>query len=190
MKKILLTLSLSVLGAISCYAQHNEAFLGIPLDGTIKEFASKMKAKGFSYEQDLGDFMRFNGTVDGESVEVTVYHSSQSETVYCVTVTYPVDFMDGYKATGRWHYVEAKFNEVNARYRAKFQSIKEVHYWENGSDPDNIFDAIDGKCHYKSTYSTPGGTIEVITSGQNDVSVLYIDKVNADLSTKEQKTIR
>lgn len=69
MKKILLSLTLLML-SVAMYAQNEVTkFLGIPIDGTKAAMIQKLKAKGFTYNAQLG---LLEGTFNGEKVYVSI----------------------------------------------------------------------------------------------------------------------
>lgn len=72
-------------------AQQHMKFMGIPLDGTIDNFALKLKAKGVTYDaaksKAAGQGIRvFNGTFVGENAMIAVYYNSKSKIVYGAAV--------------------------------------------------------------------------------------------------------
>ena len=86
MKKII-----SVLFAIglcmAASAQQHMKFMGIPLDGTIDDFAMKLKAKGVTYDaaesKAAGKGIRkFCGTFMGEKATFTVFYNYKSKIVF------------------------------------------------------------------------------------------------------------
>ena len=67
MKKILLSLTLLMLSVVM-YAQNEVTkFLGIPIDGTKADMIQKLKAKGFTYNAQIG---LLEGTFNGENVYI------------------------------------------------------------------------------------------------------------------------
>lgn len=69
MKKILLSLTLLML-SVAMYAQNEVTkFLGIPIDGTKAAMIQKLKAKGFTYNAQVG---LLEGTFNGEKVFVSI----------------------------------------------------------------------------------------------------------------------
>ncbi|WP_455063001.1 hypothetical protein [Prevotella sp.] len=69
MKKILLSLTLLML-SVAMYAQNEVTkFLGIPIDGTKAAMIQKLKAKGFTYNAQVG---ALEGTFNGEKVFISI----------------------------------------------------------------------------------------------------------------------
>ena len=77
-------------------AQQHMKFMGIPLDGTIDNFALKLKAKGVTYDaaksKTAGQGCRvFNGTFMGEKATINVAYNPKSKMVFsaAVEIQYP-----------------------------------------------------------------------------------------------------
>ena len=90
MKKIISVLcALCLCMAVS--AQQHMKFMGIPLDGTIDNFALKLKAKGITYDaaksRALGPGGKiYNGTFMGEKATFMVFFNAKSRIVFGVSV--------------------------------------------------------------------------------------------------------
>jgi len=72
-------------------AQQHMKFMGIPLDGTVDNFALKLKAKGISYDavksKAMGPGGKFyNGTFMGEKATFMVFFNAKSRVVFGVSV--------------------------------------------------------------------------------------------------------
>lgn len=72
-------------------AQQHMKFMGIPLDGTIDNFALKLKAKGVTYDaaksKTAGQGCRvFNGTFMGEKATINVAYNPKSKMVFSAAV--------------------------------------------------------------------------------------------------------
>lgn len=83
---------LFVLGlCMAASAQQHMKFMGIPLDGTIDNFALKLKAKGVTYDaaksKTAGQGCRvFNGTFMGEKATINVAYNPKSKMVFSAAV--------------------------------------------------------------------------------------------------------
>ena len=90
MKKIISVLfALCLCMAVS--AQQHMKFMGIPLDGTVDNFALKLKAKGVTYDaaksKAAGQGCRvFNGTFMGENATINVAYNPKSKMVFSAAV--------------------------------------------------------------------------------------------------------
>lgn len=90
MKKIISVLFALCL-CMAASAQQHMKFMGIPLDGTIDNFALKLKAKGMTYDaaksKTAGQGCRvFNGTFMGEKATINVAYNPKSKMVFSAVV--------------------------------------------------------------------------------------------------------
>lgn len=90
MKKIISVLFALCLCMVASAQQHMK-FMGIPLDGTIDNFALKLKAKGMTYDaaksKTAGQGCRvFNGTFMGEKATINVAYNPKSKMVFSAAV--------------------------------------------------------------------------------------------------------
>lgn len=86
MKKIL-SIFFTLCICLSVSAQEHMKFMGIPLDGTIDNFALKLKAKGVTYDaaksKAAGAGIRiFSGLFMGEKATFIVFYNSKSKIVF------------------------------------------------------------------------------------------------------------
>ena len=90
MKKIISILFALCLCMVASAQQHMK-FMGIPLDGTIDNFALKLKAKGMTFDaaksKTAGQGCRvFNGTFMGEKATINVAYNPKSKMVFSAVV--------------------------------------------------------------------------------------------------------
>lgn len=90
MKKIISVL-FALFICLSISAQEHMKFMGIPLDGTIDNFALKLKTKGITCDvvksKALGPGCKFyNGTFMGEKATFMVFFNAKSRVVFGVSV--------------------------------------------------------------------------------------------------------
>ena len=86
MKKII-SVFFALCLCMAASAQQHMKFMGIPLDGTIDDFAMKLKAKGVTYDaaesKVAGKGIRkFCGTFMGEMATFTVFYNYKSKIVF------------------------------------------------------------------------------------------------------------
>ena len=86
MKKII-SILFAICLCMAASAQQHMKFMGIPLDGTIDNFAMKLKAKGVTYDaaesKAAGKGIRkFCGTFMGEKATFTVFYNYKSKIVF------------------------------------------------------------------------------------------------------------
>jgi hypothetical protein len=90
MKKLFLFLVVALM-ALSAHSQtesEHMKFMGIPIDGTLDEFKSKLMAKGF--EPDLEDKVVLYGTFAGfDNCIIICYSNKTNNQMYAVVVVFP-----------------------------------------------------------------------------------------------------
>lgn len=94
MKKII-SILFALCVCLSISAQEHMKFMGIPLNGTIENFALKLKAKGVTYDAVKSRSMSpgcklYNGTFMGEKASFMVFFNAKSRVVFgvCVEMSY------------------------------------------------------------------------------------------------------
>lgn len=90
MKKIISVL-FAICLCMAASAQQHLKFMGIPLDGTVDNFALKLKAKGIKYDVVKSKAMSpgcklYNGTFMGEKTTFMVFFNAKSRVVFGVSV--------------------------------------------------------------------------------------------------------
>lgn len=115
----------------SSHAQHLE-FMGIPIDGSIEAFETKLKTKGFVKSKDFGELNTrykrwYDGRFAGEDVHLSV-HCTKTDLVYVTCVVSFFETLDDVKA--KWKYytstIEDKYKDkiVNK----KIQGTDDIRY--------------------------------------------------------------
>ena len=92
MRKLFLSALLSCLVVLATQAQETEhlQFMGIPINGQIKEFQSELSKKGFKRKSYASDGIRkYTGFFSGEDVELLVSFDKKTKNVYQVGVLIP-----------------------------------------------------------------------------------------------------
>lgn len=139
MKKILLSLTLLML-SVAMYAQNEVTkFLGIPIDGTKADMIQKIKAKGFSYN-DQEDCLE--GIFNGEKVYVSV--QTNKNKVWRIAVA---------DKTGRDEgQIKIRFNKLCQQFddNPKYYSLKGI---QKLSDNDDIsYEMISHHKQFEAVY--------------------------------------
>lgn len=89
MKKCILLLMVSLFTLTSFSQTEHMKFMGIPIDGPLKNFCSQLKKKGFvrdPYETKHKDSRIYIGEFAGHNSKVFVYSDSKSDNVHSVIV--------------------------------------------------------------------------------------------------------
>lgn len=181
MKKYFLLLAVFLLSSIS-YSQeasNHLKFKGIPIDGSISEFTSKMKAKGFEYI----------GTEDGMAVFTGEFAGYKQ----CYIIAKSL------KSTNKVSQVAVAFGEYDtwSRLYNTYATLKrmltqkygspteEIEKFESSIEPtddnDKLYEVQFNRCKYISLWEIENGNIELsIDHAKLDciVKLIYIDKAN------------
>lgn len=159
MKKILLTLAVC-LAAMNMVAQEHLTFKGIPIEGSLREFSQKLKAKGFTLVKQDDKFPLFSGEFTGNDVTVGVGSPDGGK-----NVCYVIVFFD---SSGEWSSLVGGYNYYKDLYIRKYGdpfSSKEYNPALSDSNTALMAEVYQGTVEYKSAWEVPGGDI-----------VLFIDK--------------
>ena len=108
MKKFILSMiALLIAFSMTAQEQNHLTFKGIPIAGTIDEFAKKMQNAGFRETNDLDGAKVFKGEFLGEKdVKVFVMLTPKTRTVHCVAVIIPD--------------MEYKYDDIVSRFTIKY----------------------------------------------------------------------
>lgn len=185
MKKVLFVLCIW-LYAMLCIGQgvsHLE-FKGIPIDGNLQEFVSKMKSEGFYSKMynNWGAIMQ--GDFAGENSHVFIYSTTEEKIVWKVSVYF--DSWDN------WLSLESQYYEIKDMYTKKYGKPKK-HYesFSNGRVPIDKMRAVNSDtCDYASYYFFPDGVIVVSISPFGCVKVSYEDEYNSLLGKQDEEKYR
>lgn len=180
------------LGALSTNAQNSSdsskhlSFKGVPLDGTLDQFVSKMKQSGFTHVSTTdgvamlqGDFAGFKGCLLGVST------LKQKDLVYKIGVALP--------SRDTWSTLSGDYFELKQLLSEKYgtpTTIVEKFDSEYSSSDDQLrfFDVKFDKCKYYSIWTTDKGEIQVSIDHKGTlkcfVKLVYLDKVNGEAIRK------
>lgn len=163
-------------------ANEHLTFKGVPIDGSLNEYVSKMKSAGFSYlgTQDgtailQGDFAGFKGCLIGVST------LKNSDVVNTIGVIFP--------EKDDWSYLEEIYQHLKNMLTEKYGKPAEcVEKFQGYGSPNDNSDKLHrlkmDRCTYATTYATPKGDIRLSLDHQNVsscfVKLQYWDKINTD----------
>lgn len=183
MKPFFLTL-LFTLTTILTIAQTSEhlIFKGVPIDGTLDNYVSKMKQTGFTLTQTQdgiailnGDFAGYKGCVVGVST------LKQKDLVYKIAVI----FSD----KNTWSTLSGNYFDLKQMLTEKYGKPSEVVEQFDGhsqpqDDDDRMYNVKFDRCKYSSTWETDKGEIQLSIDHNNllkcFVKLTYSDKINGD----------
>lgn len=189
MKKILFTILLS-LTIMSAYAQSESqhlTFKGVPIDGTLNEYVSKMKQKGFMFmtTQDgtallKGDFAGYKGCTVGVST------LKQRDLVSKIVVIFP--------SYDNWSGVSNNYFSLKDMLTEKYGQPANVVEEFQGiitpeTDNSKMHELRMDRSKFVTVFSTSKGDIQLSMSsdkmGGACVLLTYFDRINGDVVRSE-----
>lgn len=188
MKKILFItflIAATFLGVSAQTTSSHLLFKGIPIDGKISSFVSKLQQKGFTVmDRTNPDKIMLYGKFSGEDVTLRVDATLSSHTVFSVFVFFP--------QREKWADLEGFYNILVSSYINKYgDPFDSKHEFQSPYDsPSTSLQMIaveEGKCDYWSSFHATHGIICVDITNFKCVRVEYQDGQNSQLQEKEQQ---
>lgn len=187
MKTVLISLFCFVL-TMTSFAQNNTdttehmTFKGVPIDGTLNEYVSKMKQSGFALigtEDGVamlkGDFAAYKGCIIG------VATLKGKDLVSKITVIFP--------AQEAWSSLSSNYYNLKELLTEKYGEPSEtVEKFDTYSEPDDdnakMREVGMDRCKYFTTFELENGSIQLsIENGgflSSFVMLSYYDKINSE----------
>lgn len=187
MKTVLISLFCFVL-TMTSFAQNNTdttehmTFKGVPIDGTLNEYVSKMKQSGFALigtEDGVamlkGDFAAYKGCIIG------VATLKGKDLVSKITVIFP--------AQEAWSSLSSNYYNLKELLTEKYGEPSEtVEKFDTYSEPDDdnakMHEVGMDRCKYFTTFELENGSIQLsIENGgflSSFVMLSYYDKINSE----------
>ena len=156
-------------------------FKGIPINGKLNEFVSKLEKKGFVVLKTTEIDAILSGRFTGEAVHIFVQAGSKN--VYGVTVMYTE------KPT--WMSIKAQYFRVKSMLTSKYgdpiESVEQFDspdYEESGLE---LFGLSEGKCTYMANFGSKekNGMIRISISPEANLVLNYADAINYLSISKE-----
>ncbi len=181
-KILTLILSLTTMLTFSQESKHL-SFKGVPIDGSLDEYVSKMKQVGFTLIETedgvailKGDFAAYKGCIIG------VATLKQKDLVSKITVTFPEGDSWSYLSSGYYNLKELlteKYGEPSEVVE-KFDTPPEPK-----DDKTRMFYVGMDRCKYYSTFELENGNIQLsienIDYSTGFFMLSYFDKVNSKI---------
>ena len=187
MKTVLTTFFCFVL-TMTSLAQDNSdtiehmTFKGVPIDGTLNEYVSKMKQSGFTLirKEDgvamlKGDFAAYKGCIIG------VATLKGKDLVSKITVIFPEQ--------ETWSSLSSNYYNLKELLTEKYGEPSEIvekfdTYSEPADDGDRMHAVEMDRCKYYTTYELENGSIQISIDHQSVMScfvmLTYFDKINSE----------
>lgn len=184
MKKILLLQIIAFL-ALNSFSQTQASahlsFKGVPIDGTLNEFISKMKVNGFTLLNTengtailKGDFASYKDCMIGVST------LKQKDLVSSITVIFPD--RDNWSSLSS-NYFSLK-EMLSEKYGKPFEFVEKFDSYEPDNDGSKMTAVKLDQCNYYTTYETDKGSIQLSIEGnvfETFVKLAYYDKINGEI---------
>ncbi|MDW5288881.1 hypothetical protein [Formosa sp. PL04] len=188
MKTILTTVIYFII-IITGFAQNdlgsNEhmVFKGVPIDGTLSEYVSKLEKKGLNNLQTENGVALLNGDVAGyNDCYLVVSTISQKDLVYVLVVMFPV------KDT--WSTLSYTYSDLKEKLTGKYGEPSEVteefnSNFEPDSDADKLYEVRNNNCIYHTIFHSENGGIDLSINYDRDsgyfVKLVYVDLKNTEI---------
>ena len=183
--KFLTTLFLLI--SVMSFAQNQKTdhltFKGVPIDGTLIEYISKMKQNGFSHLATNDGTAILNGDFAGyKDCTVGVSTLKQKDLVHKIAVIFPD------KET--WSTLFGNYSDLKGMLTEKYGEPSEVvekfdSYSQPSDDEDRMRKVKSDNCKYYSIWETDKGNIQLSISHKgvmsSFVTLAYFDKSNSEL---------
>ena len=185
MKRVFGLMLLCVI-SISASAQEHLTFKGIPMNGHISTFVSKLKNIGFKEIASEDYFALVEGEFGGNDCQVAIYGSKKSKVVHKIAV-----ILD---ESPSWYSLKSTYNEYKQLLASKYGEGTSFEYF---SDPYYEGDGYElgalrnDKCTYATYFDTPNGDIVITIAyvGKPCTTLGYIDEINDNIAEEEEKSL-
>ena len=191
MKVKIILLLIAFMTITSNYSQSSEhlVFKGVPIDGTLKEYVSKMVQDGFT---DLGTedgTAILNGEFAGyKDCNIGVTTLKQKDLVYKIAVIFP--------KKDTWSTLSGNYFDLKDMLTEKYGNPSEVvekfdSSYQPRDDNNKIHFVKNDNCKYFSIWKTDKGEIKLSIQHQGYescyVTLSYSDKINSDIIKTKAK---
>jgi len=164
-------------------------FKGIPIDGTLREYVTKMEQNGFTYKRSedgvamlVGDFAGYRNCI------VWVGTLKQQDLVSKITVIFPNH--------NTWSSLSFNYFSLKQMLTEKYgKPLKCVETFQSRYPPDDdgekMYEVKFDRCKYYTVYKTAQGSIELSIEHEGVtrcfVALSYYDKINSNLRRAKVK---
>jgi hypothetical protein len=185
MKKLFIMMLLCAI-SICVSAQEHLTFKGIPIEGNLTTFVEKLKANGFKLTEMDGDGAIMEGYFSGDTRTILIYASKISKKVYQVIAIL--------EKSNSWSTLKSTYDEFKSSLTTKYGNGVSYEYFSSPYEAGDGYEMsalrLD-KCTYATSFNILCGKIRLMISsvGGGSVVVAYTDKVNEELSEKEEKSL-
>lgn len=182
-----------LLAAFISYAQDQTSghltFKGVPIDGTLSEYVSKLKKNGFSHMSTADGFALLSGDFAGyKDCTVGVTTLKQKDLVHKIGVLFTE------KET--WSTLSGNYFNLKQMLTEKYGEPTDVvekfdTYSEPRDDDSKMYEVKFDRCKYYSIWEIVNGEIQLSIDHDGVtkcfVKLLYFDKINSDIIKAKAK---
>lgn len=184
---------IAVLTAMVTLAQTSEhlTFKGVPIDGTLNEYVTKMKQGGFECSGTKDGIAVLKGDFAGyKDCYVKVSTLNQMDLVYKIRVTFPDQ--------DTWSSLFANYSDLKQMLTEKYAKPTDVveifdvsPFPPPRDDNDKMYEVKRDKCKYSALWKTNNGEIHLFIDhfGLSScfVRLIYLDKINSAIIKEKAK---
>ena len=185
---VLLTTMISFAhGQVNADPSEHLTFKGVPINGTLNQYISKMKQNGFTQIGTEDGIAILKGDFAGyKNCTVLVATLKQKDLVNRITVIFP--------EKDTWSYLVSDYftlkELLTEKYGEPSDCVEEFQgIVEPQDDSDKMYAVEFDKCRYWTTYEIEQGTIQVTIEHNGVISsfvmLTYQDKINNDIIRAE-----
>lgn len=192
MKTILTTIFVTFLVTLSfaqTYADSSKhlIFKGVPLDGTLDEYVSKLKKNGFKYLSTESGIAMLQGDFAGyKNCYVGVSTLQQTDLVHKISVLFP--------EKDTWSSLSGNYFDLKQMLTEKYGKPSDIvekfdRYSEPRDDQTKMYEVKFDRCKYYSIWETDKGEIQLSIEHNSVtncfVKLIYFDKINSATVKKQ-----
>ena len=183
MKTFFLTLTFALTTMLT-FGQTSDhlTFKGVPINGTLDEYVSKMKQNGFTHLGTEDGMAILNGDFAGyKDCHVGVSTLKQKDLVYKIGVLFP--------EKDTWSRLSTNYFDLKEMLTEKYGKPSDViekfdSYSQPRDDEDRMYKVKFDNCKYSSIWQTDKGEIQLSIDHNSVTScfvkLAYFDKINGD----------
>ena len=182
MKNLLIAIAILATSVLNA-----QEFSGVPIDGDLTTFLTRIKAKGFTFKKYIEQGAIINGKIGIRDVEVFVFTTPKSKKVFKLSVYFPERSTWGSLKSEYFELVEVltkKYGEPTSRY-SSFKSP-----YEEGDGYEMSAVQLE-KCNYSTFWIKRNNLSMVIDISKfHQINITYENDTNMKLKKDETNAIQ
>lgn len=166
-------------------AQEHMLFMKNPINGTMNEFVTQMKSKGFVHDYTGNDGMIMKGVFAGKDCSIVIVCTPKTKTVWKVAVIFEREYTS-------WSSLKIDYLEIVNSYIGKYGNpTKKFDFFSNPYEEGDGYElqAVKmDKCYYRTFWELERGNIVISIDKNAKISIGYEDKLNSEKLDKERQS--